>query len=147
MDYNSNPFFICNSMRYSNFIGVAACVFLVLTCFTPWVYISSIQATITGFNTKGTNFGNPGLMHVIVCCFAIIFFLVEKAGAKRANLFFCAFNLAWSFRNFLLLTHCEAGECPEKKIGIYLTFCLSFLMLIMSFLPDIKTKAESETVV
>ncbi len=129
-------------MRYSNLLGVAASVFLVLACFVPWVYIPSVQATMTGFHTNGTNFGQPGLMHVIISFFTILFFLVKKAGAKRANLFFCAFNVAWSFRNFLLLTHCEAGECPEKKMGIYLIICLSLFMLLMSFLPDMKTKND-----
>ena len=125
-------------MRYSTHIGIAATIALVIVCFFPWVYIPSIKTTVTGFFAAGTNYGQPGLMHCIMGVFAVVFFLINKVVAKRANIFFCAFNFAWSLRNFLLITHCELGECPEKKWGIYLVVILSFLMMLMSFFPDTK---------
>ena len=127
-------------MRYSTHIGIAATIALVMVCFAPWVYIPSIKTTITGFFAEGTNYGHPGLMHCIMSVFAIVFFLLKNVVAKRTNIFFCGFNFAWSLRNFLLITHCELGECPEKKWGIYFVVILSFLMMLMSFLPDVKQK-------
>ena len=141
MDYSSNPFFIYKIfMRYSNYIGAVATIILIISCFTPWVYISPIQTIITGFSTEHTNFGKPGLMHVILSSFAFILFLLTKIGAKRVNVFVCALNFSWALRNYLLVSNCELGECPEKRFGIYAVVLLSFLMLIMSLLPKEKIK-------
>lgn len=132
-------------MRYSTFLGIGATIALFVICWMPWVYIPSVQRTITGFYSEGTNFGHPGLMHYIIGSVAIIFFIIKNIIAKRANIFFCTFNFAWSLRNFLLITHCELGECPEKKIGIYLVVCLSFLMMLMSLLPPNKEQSLKKT--
>ena len=122
-------------MRYSNLIGLAASVGLIVFCFFPWVYIPSIQTTISGFHADHTNFGKPGLMHVILSVVALLLFSLNKIGAKRINILLCAFNFAWSLRNILMLTRCELGECPESRAGIYMIVLLSFIMLIMSLLP------------
>ena len=122
-------------MRYSNFIGLAASVGLIVTCFFPWVYIPSIQTTISGFYADHTNFGKPGLMHVILSAVALLLFSLKKIGAIRFNILLCAFNFAWSLRNILMLTRCELGECPESRPGIYIIVLFSFVMLIMSLLP------------
>src|SRR5215210_3892114 len=102
--------FILTIMKYSNYVGVVVAVALIISCFVPWVYIQSIQTTITGSNTGSTNFGRPGAIHIILCVFAVILFLLHKVWAKRANLFVVTFNFAWAIRNFLLITHCEMGE-------------------------------------
>ncbi len=122
-------------MRYSNFIGGGASLLLIISCFLPWVYIPLIQTTITGFSAEHTNFGKPGLMHIILTGFATVLFLISSIGAKRVNVFVCALNFSWSLRNYLLVTNCELGECPEKRFGIYAVVILSFIILIMSLLP------------
>jgi hypothetical protein len=122
-------------MKYSNYLGVTSTVALIILCFVPWVYIHSIQTTITGLNTGQTNFGRPGAIHIFLCVFSIILFLLHKVWAKRANLFVVTLNFAWSIRNFLLITHCELGECPEKRFGIYGVIILSFFMLLMALFP------------
>ena len=122
-------------MRYSNYIGASASVLLIICCFVPWVYIPVIQTTITGFSAEHTNFGKPGLMHLILSGSAFIMFLLTKIGAKRVNVFVCALNFSWALRNYLLVTNCELGECPEKKYGIFLIVILGFIMLVMSLLP------------
>lgn len=127
-------------MKYSNYIGVAAALALIAFCFAPWVYIGYIKTIITGFNTGNTNFGRPGAMHIMLAVFSIILFLVPKVWAARANLFVVAFNFAWSLRNFLLITQCEYGECPEKRFGIYAVVLLSFIILLMGFLPKVTLK-------
>lgn len=94
-------------------------------------------------NTAGTNFGKPALMNLFMSGIAAILFLVPSLMAKRANLFFCAFNIAWGFRNFIIVSTCRAGECPEKQVGFYVYFLASVLMMLAAFLPDIKLKEES----
>ena len=122
-------------MKYSNYLGVAFTVALIIFCFVPWVFIHSIQTTITGLNSGQTNFGRPGAIHIILCVFSVIFFLLQKIWAKRANLFVVTLNFAWSIRNFLVITHCELGECPEKRLGIYGIIILSLFMLLMALFP------------
>ena len=115
-------------------------VALIAVCFMPWVYIASIKTTITGLTNNSINFGRPGAIHVILCVFSIIPFLLNKVWAKRTNLFVVTFNFAWSIRNFIVLTQCEMGECPEKKPGIYAIVILSFIMLLMGFLPKMDVE-------
>jgi hypothetical protein len=127
-------------MKYANYIGVAASLALIIFCFVPWVYIGYIKTTITGLTTSHTNFGRPGAMHIILAFLSIILFLLNKVWATRANVFIVALNFAWSLRNFLLITQCEFGECPEKKFGIYAVIALSFIILLMGLLPKTSFK-------
>lgn len=124
-------------MKYSNYIGVAAAVLVIAFCFAPWVYIESIKTTITGFDTKPTNYGVPGVLHLIMSVLSAILFWVPAVWAKRFNLFSTTINFTWSIRNFLLITHCELGECPDKKAGIYAIIFLSMVMLAMALLPKV----------
>jgi hypothetical protein len=129
-------------MKYSNYIGVVIAIGLIIVCYVPWVYIPSIQTVLTGMNTPHTNFGHPGLLNVILSVIAIIFFITPKVWAKRSNIFLVTFNMAWSVRNFVLVTHCELGECPEKRWGIYALMLLSTILLLMALLPkmDVENK-------
>ena len=127
-------------MKYSNYIGVIAAVALIAFCFMPWVYIESIKTTLTGLETGRTNFGRPGLIHIVLAGLSIIFFLTPKAWAKRANLFVVSLNFAWSIRNFFFITQCELGECPQKKAGIYAVIFLSLLIFLMGLLPKMTIK-------
>jgi hypothetical protein len=124
-------------MKYSNYIGITSAVGLIACCFIPWVYITSINTVLTGIDTGNTNFGRPGLIHIILSVFSIILFIIHKVWAKRANVFIVALNFAWAIRNFLLITHCELGECPQKRFGIYAIMILSFLLLLMGLFPKL----------
>lgn len=128
-------------MKYSNYIGVIAAVALIIFCFVPWVYIGYIKTNITGIGASHTNFGRPGALHIVLAFFSIILFSFNKIWAARINLFVIALNFAWSIRNYVLLTQCEFGECPEKLVGIYAVVLLSFLILLMGFLPKINVKS------
>lgn len=125
-------------MKYSNYIGVLVALALIASCYVPWVYIESINTTVTGLKAEHTNFGRPGLIHVFMSAIAILLFIIHKIWAKRLNVFIGALNFAWAIRNFLVVTRCELGECPVKKMGIYAVLVLSFFMLLMSMLPKMK---------
>ena len=130
-------------MKYSQSIGILCCLFLVYSCFLPWSFIESQHILVTGLNRSVPDFGRPGLLNVILAGMLIIFFLIPRVWAKRLNVFLGAFNLAWSIRNYLLVTSCEAGDCPEKRTGIYLVLILSGLILLMTFLPPLKINEEA----
>lgn len=127
-------------MKYSNYVGAIAALLLIACCFLPWVYIKSVNITITGLSTEGTSYGKPGILHIAFCILSIILFLIPKVWAKRTLVFVAAFNLAWAVRNFLLITHCELGECPQRFIGIYAIPLISILVLVMALFPKIDLK-------
>jgi hypothetical protein len=131
-------------MKYSKWIGVIGVLVLILACFQPWMFVASKNLTISGFHTEGTNFGRPALVNVVLSAIAALLFLSSSVMGKRFNIFFCAFNMAWAFRNFLIMSICRSGECPEKKAGIYLLLAASLLMMIAALFPDIKLKEENE---
>jgi hypothetical protein len=132
-------------MKYSKWIGLFSVIIVVIACYLPWVYVPSAQLQIAGMFASGKqNFGKPGLMNIICSVGAAIFFLLPQIGAKRTNIFFCGFNIAWAIRNFILLSRCYMGDCPVKQTGLYLLMIASSVMLLMSFFPDTQIK-ENKT--
>jgi hypothetical protein len=126
-------------MRYSNYIGIAAGLLMILAATFTWIYIPSINATVTGFGSETvTKFGKPVLMNEIMLAITTILFLVPKLWAKRMNPFVGAINFAWALRNLLLLSTCRNGECPQTTVWLYVYFAASLVVLIMTLLPDLK---------
>jgi divalent metal cation (Fe/Co/Zn/Cd) transporter len=123
-----------NKMKW---IGVLAAVLLVVSCFTPWVFIESKNITVSGIDSGATNYGKPGYLHFICCVFFLAFTLIPKIWAKRINLLVVGVNIAWAARNYFLLTACSGGECPQSQTGLWLMMLSSLIMLITAFFPDI----------
>lgn len=131
-------------MKYSQTIGFIAVVLAILVCFMPLVYIESKNLTITGFKADGTRFGRPGMFIVYMGSIAACLFLIPKIWAKRVNVFLTAMIFAWAVRNYLLLTTCAAGECPEKQVGLFLLLAFTAITMIMSFLPKIDLSKQQK---
>lgn len=128
-------------MRYSNYIGILAGILLLLVAYQPWVYIASIQTTVTGYGAAiKTVFGKPALMHVYLMPLSAFLFLLPSIWAKRLNPLLSAIHVAWAIRNLLLLSTCRNGECPERFIWLYVYFGLALLLLAMSLVPEVRTK-------
>ena len=125
-------------MRYANQVTIVVALFVVGVCFAPWVYIESIDSTVSGLNTPRTNFGKPGIMNMLFSLTTIVLTVAQSIWAKRINLFICSFNFSWAIRNFLVTTQCAMGECPVKLWGIYALMLLTFILLILSFFPQVK---------
>jgi hypothetical protein len=106
------------------------------------VIIVSKNITVTGVDTTGTNFGRPGYFHFAMAVLFLLFAFIQSVWAKRANLLVAALNMGWAIRNFFIITACEGGECPEKKIGLYLSLGCSIIILIASLFPDMELPAE-----
>lgn len=122
-------------MKHSQLTGFFICLALIGVCFLPWVYIESKNILVTGLSAPHTNFGKPGLMIVImsVCC--AICFALPYIVLKRFNVFFTAFMMGWSIRNFIILTACFMGECPKKYPAIYFLpiLCLACLLAALLY--------------
>ncbi len=129
-------------MRYLKWIGLAAAVVLAVSCFTPWVFIESGNITVSGVDATGTNYGKPGYFHFLMIAFFLFFTFMPRVWAKRANLLITALNLGWATRNYFIIASCEVGECPVKKVGLFLVLFSSILMLVSALFPDTKLKEQ-----
>ena len=125
-------------MRFMKWIGLIAATILAVSCFFPWVIIESKNITVSGLNATGTNFGKPGYFHFFMIGFFLLFNFIPKVWAKRSNLLVVALNVAWAIRNYIIISSCQMGDCPEKKAAIYLLIPASALMLLAALFPDMK---------
>jgi len=131
-------------MKHSQLIGIIAVFALIGICFMPWTFIVSQNITVTGFSSAGTSFGKPGYLNVVLSVVCLIFFSIPKIWAKRTNVFIAAINLAWAFRNYLLLSGCLLGECPEKKAGLYLLLLAAGIIQVMALLPMMNVEESDK---
>lgn len=131
-------------MRFMKWVGWLALLLLLYSCFTSWVIIESKNIVISGVNTRGTNFGKPAYLHFLFGFFFLWFHSISKIWAKRWNLVIVALNLAWALRNFIIISACRDGECPQKQISLYLVVVASGLMLLAALFPDIQLR-ENES--
>ncbi len=130
-------------MKHSKWIGLLSAIAVIAVCYTTWIYVPSAQLAIGGVIASGKhNFGKPGLMNIFCSVGAIVWFLLPRIWAKRTNIFFCGFNMAWAIRNYILLTRCYGGDCPQKQTGLYLLMFASALMLLMALIPDMQLDEE-----
>jgi hypothetical protein len=125
-------------------LGTAAAIALVISCFLPWVVIDYTNTVLSGVDTTGTRFGKPGYFHFFLCFLFIILNFLPRVWAKRTNLLVVALNISWAARNFFVMGACEAGECPKKQIWIYVVLLSSLIMLIAALFPDVKLSQDKK---
>jgi hypothetical protein len=125
-------------MRFLKPLGAISALLLIVCCFLPWVRIESRALVITGMDTTGTNFGKPGYLHLIFAAIFLLLNFIPRIWARRLNLFFMAFNVAWAFKNLLRIGACEGGECPVKQWALWALPVLSFIMLLAVLLAPEK---------
>ena len=129
-------------MRYMKWIGLAAAAALVLSCFIPWVFIQSRNISVSGVDATGTNFGKPGYFHFLLTVVFLLCTITPRVWAKRLNLLITGLNLGWALKNFFVVAACSGGECPVRKMGIWIMLLASVLMLISALFPDMKVPVE-----
>lgn len=129
-------------MKHSQTIGIIATLALVAICFLPWSYIASRQITITGFQAVGTNFGKPGLFTVILSGIMLVMFAVPAIWSKRTNVFIAALNLAWAFRNYLMISTCLTGEHGSTYGGNLLACAVAMTALTVLKEENMAANAE-----
>lgn len=134
-------------MKYSQWIGIAAAIILVIACFMPWTYHPDLNKHFTGFFSQNNIYGKPGYVFVVVCPIAIIFFGIPRIWAKRWNLFICAIILSYAIKSFIIFSGCYRGICPDKKAGLWIMLSSAVVMLLMTLFPDIKLKEEGDKTV
>ena len=129
-------------MKYSQVLGVVIAILVMGVCFLPWSIVIERNIVITGVHATGTDFGRPGLMNIVFSLVMILLFCIQKTGAKRTNLFVGAMNFAWAVRNYILVTTCFFGECPQKQIGLFALLIFAFGAMLMTFFPQISIEQD-----
>lgn len=129
-------------MKYSQYIGILACLIVLICSFLPWSIVVSEHITISGFDTKGTRFGRPGLFLNFFTGISLLLFIIPTIWAKRTNIFLGALVFAWSVRNYILVSTCLMGECPVKQPALYVLVTASFVVMIMTLLPKLNTSKK-----
>ena len=121
-------------------IGLAACVTLIIACFIPWTYYPDINKTFTGFFSEQNEYGKPGMFLVPLAIIIFIFMLLPKVWAKRSNLFIAALQVGYAIKTYILFTTCYNTYCPEKRTGIYLMLFSVIVIMIAAIFPYMKIK-------
>jgi len=126
-------------------IGLLAALALIIACFIPWVFIESKNIIVTGIESGGTSFGKPGYFHFVLAALFLVFNFTPRIWAKRMNLLVSVLNIGWAVRNYFLISACAGGECPEKKIGLFIVLGSSLLMLSAALLPQMKLPEKTNS--
>src|SRR5258708_765070 len=99
-----------------------------------WTFHPDLNKEFTGFFSENNVYGQPGKVFSVLAVIAIIFFLIPRIWAKRANFFLGALTLAYAVKSFIVFTGCYRGICPEKRIGIFLMLFSTLVMMVMALL-------------
>ena len=130
-------------IKYLHWLGIIACITLIVSCFLPWVYYADLNQTFNGFYSYHNEYGKPGKFLLLMGAVTLTFILLPKVWAKRANLFICAFALAYAIKTFILFGSCYNNYCPQKLFSLYLMVGCTVIMLLASVFPKLKLTAKS----
>ena len=81
-------------MKFSQWIGVAACITLIIAGFTNWTWYPDLHKYFTGWVSEKNTYGKPGKYFLFLASLAIIFFVIPKIWAKRWNVLICVMIVA-----------------------------------------------------
>lgn len=136
-------------VKILHWLGMLACVALIISCFLPWVHFADphianeADRTFTGFFSFQNEYGKPGKFLTFFAALALTFMVLPRVWAKRFNLFLCAFTLAYAVKTYVLFASCYYNYCPQKLFGLYLMLLCAAIMLIAACFPDMKLKKLS----
>ncbi len=125
-------------VKYLRWLGIIACIALIVSCFLPWVYYADINQNFTGFYSYQNQYGKPGKFLVTLGTVALVFMLLPKVWAKRANLFICALLLAYAVKTYILFSSCYNNYCPQKLFVLYLMLGSAAIMLVAAVFPKLR---------
>ncbi len=131
-------------LKFLHWLGITACIALIISCFLPWGYYADINQTFTGFYSYLNQYGKPGKFLLPLASFILIFMLLPKVWAKRSNLFIAALTLAYVVKSYILFGSCYNNYCPQRLYGIYIALAAAVIMLLAAFFPKMKMGEEKE---
>ncbi|HWI92410.1 MAG TPA: hypothetical protein VNT20_14110 [Flavisolibacter sp.] len=131
-------------MQSIRWLSILTAMVIITACFFTWVSVESKNFFVGGFvSSDNSRFGEPGILHVAFCSIIILLLLVNKVWSVRTSFFVSAFNVAWAVRNYVVISACSGGLCPEKHTGLYTILIGSILLLILT--PFIVVRSRNTT--
>ncbi len=137
--------------NWQKWLGAAACIGIIASCFMHWAYYPDVAKSFTGFdslvNYKGRMvhyYGRPGKYLCVFASLCLLFHLLPKVWAKRANLIFGCLAMAFAIKNYLTYSSAYVGNIPQKELGIYLLLGCSLLNLVCIILVKLPGKTATE---
>jgi hypothetical protein len=128
-------------MQSIRWLSILTAAIIITACFFTWVSVEEKNFFVGGFYSSANNrFGEPGILHVAFCAIYILFVLLNKIWSIRTAFFVAAFNIAWAIRNFVVLSTCNGGLCPEKHTALYVILVGSILLLILTSIIKVRAK-------
>jgi hypothetical protein len=123
-------------MQSIRWLSVLTAVVIITACFFTWVSVESKNFFIGGFFSSDYRYGEPGILQTAFCLIYIAFIMLNKIWSMRSAFFVSAFNVAWAIRNYIVVSACSGGVCPEKHTGLYTILIGSILMMVLTaFIP------------
>lgn len=129
-------------IKILKWLGLLACVALIVSCFLPWAYYADINESFTGLYTYKKIYGRPGVFMIPIAVLAILFIVLPRVWAKRVNMFLCGLLLGYSIKTYVMFTSCYNAYCPQKLPGIYLMLIATIVMLLAAIFPDFKIRKK-----
>ena len=128
-------------MQSIRWLCVLTAIVIITACFFTWVSVESKNFFVGGFvSSDNSRFGEPGILHVAFCAIIIFFLLINKVWSVRTSFFVSAFNVAWAVRNYVVISACSGGVCPEKHTGLYTILIGSILLLVLTPFVVVRSK-------
>lgn len=134
-------------MNWQKWLGLIACICIIISCFMHWAYYPDIHKYFTGFNSQVLYkerlihyYGRPGYIFVFLAGLSLIFHLVPKIWAKKSNLLVAALCAAFAIKNYFTYTSAYTGIIPEKELGIFLMLIGSAANLIAVIFFRMRSK-------
>jgi hypothetical protein len=125
-------------VKWLHYLGIAACITLIISCFLPWGFYADINQEFTGLYSYKNQYGKPGKLLITMSVLILIFMLLPKVIGKRINLFLSAFTVAYAITKFILFSSCYNNYCPERRFGLYLMLACTIVMLVASIFPNMR---------
>ena len=132
-------------MKYYKLTGFLACLLLAISCFLPWAYYPDLHKSFTGFISEQNMYGRPGKVFIFFAISSLALIFINKIWAKRTLIFFAALNIGYLLKTYVIFTSCYNTYCPQKQYGLYLLILSSVVLMIVSFLPDLKLLKADES--
>ncbi len=132
-------------LKILKWLGLIACLILIIACFLPWTYHADIDKTFTGLFSEKNAYGKPGKFLIFFAVVSAALILLKKVWAKRVHLFFAALTVGYAIKTYVMFTSCYNAYCPDKKLGIYLMMVCCIVIFIAATFPDLRIKSQKQT--
>ena len=129
---------------WRNWLGLAASLTLIASCFMHWTWYPDIEKFFTGFFTEKNYYGKPAYFLISMALIGLAAHALRKIWLYRLNLVASGLAMAFAIRTFLLFTSSYDGYLPEKQPGIYIMLLASILNLIIGMMSMNEKPKKTE---